>query len=109
MVCLDDPGLSATAFQTSTPNALALQVGCWWPFWCSQVVLALFSVVRLLSLRLGTTYRLPHRAQAPAQFLRLPQIVAPAFGETWSARENAGESSFRMDSASEKGVEEFVA
>lgn len=71
------------------------------------MVLALFFVVRLLSLRLGTTYRLPHRAQAPTQFLGLPQTVAPAFGETWSARENAGEGSHRIDSASEKGVEEF--
>lgn len=74
--------------------------------WGSQVVLALFSVVRRLSLRHGTTYRLPHRAQAPSQFLGLSQIVAPAFGEAWSARENAGESSLRMDSASENGVEE---
>jgi hypothetical protein len=54
------------------------------------VVLALFSVARLLSLRLRTACRPHHKAQLSAQLLWLLQTWAPVFGETWSARENAG-------------------
>lgn len=80
-------------FQTSTPNALVLCVGHWYLLWGSQVVLAPFSVARLLRLRLRRTWRLPHKAQPSAQLLWLLQIGAPVFGETWSARENAGAGS----------------
>lgn len=75
-----DPGLAASSFRKSTPAALVLHVGRRRLLWGSPVVLALLSVARLLSLRPGTAYRRPHRAQAPAQVLWLRQIVAPAFG-----------------------------
>lgn len=54
-------------FQTSTSNALVLHVGYWCLLWGSQVILALFSVARLLSLRPKTARRPPHKAQTSAQ------------------------------------------